>query len=76
MRTTLNLDDHCMQQLLHVTHAQTKTQAVTEAIKDYVRRKQLEALKALQGKLPLRNNWRALEQVELRDMKRTERRRG
>lgn len=76
MRTTLNLDDQIMDALLRVTHADTKTQAVTEAVKDYVRRKQLDELRQLRGKLPLRTDWRKQEQLELRDIKRLERRRG
>lgn len=76
MRTTLNLDDHLMHDLLRVTHADTKTQAVTEAVKDHIRRKQLEELRQLRGQVPLRKNWRRLEQLELRSMKRLGRQRG
>jgi len=76
MRTTLNLDDQIMEALLRVTDADTKTQAVTQAVKDYVRRKQLEELLALQGKLRLKDNWRQLERVEMRDLKRLDRRYG
>ncbi len=77
MRTTLNLDDQVMDNLLRVTHASTKTQAVTQAIQDYVRRRQLEELKALQGRLHIKPTWRQLERLELRDQKRLERcRRG
>lgn len=76
MRTTLNLDEAVMRDLLRITHGESKTKAVTQAIQDYVRRKQLEELKALQGKLRLRSSWRQLERLELRDMKRLSRRRG
>ena len=76
MRTTLNLDDEVMATLLHITHAPTKTEAVTQAIREYVRHQQLEELRHLRGKLRLRHDWRRAEQVELRDMKRLERRRS
>lgn len=76
MRTTLNLDDHVMDELLRLATADTKTQAVTQAIQEYVRRKQLEELRQLRGRLPLRTNWRQCERGELRDLKRLERRRG
>ncbi len=76
MRTTLNLDDQVMGTLLRVTHAPTKTQAVTQAIQDYVRRQQLEELRQLRGKLHVRDTWRQLEHVELRDQQRLARRRG
>lgn len=76
MRTTLNLDDHVMEELLRATHADTKTQAVTQAIQEYVRRKQLEELRQLRGKLRLRADWRTWEAQELRDMKRLDKRWG
>ena len=76
MRTTLNLDEAVMATLLRATRAETKTQAVTQAILEYVRRKQLDELRQLRGKLPLRANWRQSERLELRDLKRLERRRG
>ncbi len=70
MRTTLNLDDGVMQMLLRTTHATTKTQAVTQAIQDYVRRQQLEALRQLRGKLHVRRNWQHLERLELKGARR------
>lgn len=76
MRTTLNLDDQVMEKLLRVTHAHTKTQAVTEAVQEYVHRKQLEELRRLRGRLPLRHDWRRHERIELRAMTRRERRGG
>jgi len=76
MRTTLNLDDDVITRLLRITHAPTKTQAVTHAIREYVRHQQLEELRQLRGKLRLRQDWRRAEQVELRALKRSERRRG
>lgn len=46
------------------TGARTKTHAVREALKDYIRRKQIEKLRQLQGKIrfssdaePLRRGW-------------------
>lgn len=76
MRTTLNLDEAVMATLLRTTRAETKTQAVTQAILEYVRRKQLDELRQLRGKLPLRADWRRAERRELRDVKRLERHRG
>ena len=70
MRTTLNLDDEVMQTLLRTTHASTKTQAVTQAIQDYVRRQQLEELRRLRGKLRLRCRWKRWERLEIKDSRR------
>jgi Arc/MetJ family transcription regulator len=76
MRTTLNLDDEVMASLLQITKAPTKTEAVIQAIQEYVRRQQIEELRRLRGTVRLRNDWRRSEHVEVRDMKRLERRRG
>lgn len=76
MRTTLDLDDDVMVRLLQITQAPTKTEAVTQAIREYVRRQQLEELRQLRGRLPVHHDWRRAEDVELRDMKRRERARG
>jgi hypothetical protein len=51
MRTTLILDDGLVAELLHVTQAKTKTDAIHLAIAELIRRKKIEKLKALSGKL-------------------------
>ena len=51
MRTTLNLDDEILRTVQEETGARTKTQAVHEVLKDYLRRKKIEKLIELQGKV-------------------------
>ncbi len=51
MRTTLNLDDEILRTVQEATGARTKTQAVHEVLKDYLRRKKIEKLIELQGKV-------------------------
>ena len=64
VRTTLNIDDEMLRIVQEETGARTKTQAVHEALHDYVRRKKIEKLIQLQGKVrfstdakTLRNGW-------------------
>ena len=66
MRTTLNLDDRLLAELMRVTEAKTKTDAIEQAMADLVRRKKLDKLKSLSGKIRLRLNWKAQEKAELR----------
>ena len=66
MRTTLNLDDQLLTELMRVTEAKTKTDAIQEAMADLVRRKKLEKLKALSGKIRLQSNWKQREKAEVR----------
>ena len=56
MRTTLNLSDNLIKELIEVTGSATKTAAVEEAIRDFVRRRKIEKLKSFGGKIQLVNN--------------------
>jgi uncharacterized membrane protein len=72
MRITLNLDDVLIKELMEVTKA--KTEAIHLAISEFVRRKKLEGLKALSGKIHLDLDWRELEKRELKAQEERERR--
>ena len=49
MRTTLTLDEQLVADVLKATDAKTKTRAVTIALEQFVRRKKIDALRALLG---------------------------
>ena len=66
MRTTMSLNDGLIKELMKVTGAKTKTEAIHLAISEFIRRKKLEGLKALSGKIRIADNWRALEAAELK----------
>jgi Arc/MetJ family transcription regulator len=66
MRTTLSLDPGLIKELMSLTGAKTKTEAIHLAVSELVRRKKLEGLKALSGKVRLADNWRELEELELK----------
>ncbi len=66
MRTTLDLDEKLITELMEVTSAKTKTDAIHQAAAELIRKKKLERLKALSGKLQLDFDWKKQEQVELR----------
>ncbi len=67
MRTTLNLNDEVINELLRETKAKTKTKAVTTALKEFIHKKRIEELKSLSGKLHINTNWRKLEKLELKE---------
>lgn len=73
MRTTMNLDDRLVSELMDVTGAKSRTEAIHRAIAELIRRKKLEELKALSGKVRIADNWRALEAAELKDQAARER---
>jgi len=60
MRTTLNIDDDMLRTVQEETGARTKTQAVHEVLKDFVRRKKIEKLIQLQGKVRFSSDWKTL----------------
>lgn len=74
MRTTLNLDDELVQELMKATRARTKTDAIHQAISDMIRRKKIDKLKALSGKIRINLDWRKQEDVEIRQQKKLARR--
>jgi Arc/MetJ family transcription regulator len=49
MRTTLNIDDATLATIVEETGARTKTEAVRQALQDYVRRRKIEKLIALKS---------------------------
>ena len=53
MRTTLDLDEILVSELMKATKAKTKTEAIHLAMTDLIRRKKIERLKALSGTIPL-----------------------
>jgi Arc/MetJ family transcription regulator len=69
MRTTLNLDEQLVQELLHVTRAKTKTEAIHSAILELIRRDKLTKLKSLSGKVRIDLNLKKRRRVELQHQK-------
>ncbi len=67
MRTTLNIDDWIFQDLLSLTAAKTKTEAVRTALTEYLRMKRKEKLLALRGKVDIDQDWQSLRQAELEE---------
>lgn len=65
MRTTLNIDETLIRKLLDTTHEKSKTKAITIAIEDYLKKKNIKKILSCQGKLKIENNWEELEKEEL-----------
>ncbi len=51
MRTTITIPDEVLVDLMRFTEASTRTEAVNRAIVEWVRRKKIEELRSLRGKL-------------------------
>ena len=70
MRATLSIPDDLIEDLVKETGAKTKTQAITRAIEDYLKKRRLEKLLSLQGKLDLEDNWKEIEAQEIKELQR------
>jgi Arc/MetJ family transcription regulator len=67
MRTTLDIPEGLLRDAQRLLKSRTKSAAVTEALRSAVRRKQLEYLLSLQGKVAIEDVTEELERAELKD---------
>lgn len=67
MRTTIQIDDEVFTDLMKITRASTKTEAVRIALNDYIRMRRKQQLLSLRGSLDLSDNWQELRELELRE---------
>jgi len=51
MRTTLNLPEDLMEEALRITRFRSKTDVVIHSLRELIRKKRLEELKDLKGKI-------------------------
>lgn len=65
MRTTLNVDERILEEVMGLTGAKNRSQAINLVLQEFVKKKRLGKLLDLRGKLHLENNWRDLREMEL-----------
>ena len=73
MRTTLEIDESLVSQAVRLTGEKNRGRAVNKALEEYVRRKSIERLIELAGKLDIEDNWRENEELELLRMQKPDR---
>ena len=64
MRTTLDLDEAKIQELMHLLNVRSKTEAIELAIDECLRAKRRSRLKALAGRVHVAEDWRRLRTLE------------
>ncbi len=67
MRTTINIQDDLMDELLARTKTRIKTKAIEMAITDYIEKKSIEDLISLSGKINIDLDWQKEEEDELNE---------
>jgi Arc/MetJ family transcription regulator len=65
MRTTINIKDEIIKQVVEYTGAKNMSQAVNEVLETFVREKRRQKLFELKGKLKLEDNWKELREMEI-----------
>lgn len=73
MRATLNIPDELIDEVQRLSGEKTKTQAIVTVMQDYVRRKKMEELLALRGKIAIEYDWEREEEAELKAAEERER---
>ncbi|MBI2918453.1 MAG: type II toxin-antitoxin system VapB family antitoxin [Chloroflexi bacterium] len=69
MRTTVDIDPKLLEELVELTGEKSKSRALNKAAEEYIRRKRIDELRAMLGKIDLVDNWRELEELELEEMR-------
>ena len=70
MRTTLDIDNRLLEEVAKTTGEKSLSKAVSRALEEFIRRRKIERLIELAGKIDLVDNWRELEEIELQEMER------
>jgi len=65
MRTTLNIDDDLMQEVLSFAKGSNRSEAIRQALSDYIALKKRQKVLALRGKIDIEDNWKDLRQMEI-----------
>ncbi len=66
MRTTLDVDDKLLDDVVKLTGAKSKSKAVSTALDEYIRRRKIDELRAMLGTVDLVDNWYELRHMEPR----------
>jgi len=65
MRTTLNIDDEMIDSILSYTKLTNRSEAIRQALSDYIAFKKRQQLLSLRGEVDLENNWEELRSMEM-----------
>jgi hypothetical protein len=73
MRATLNIPDKLIEEVQRLSGQKSKTGAIVTVMEEYVRRKKMEDLLALRGKVRIDYDWQREEDAELKAAEERER---
>jgi len=74
MRATLNIPDELIEEVKKITGAKTKTEAIVVSLKEVIRKKRIENLLAMRGKVEIEDVSEEMEELELKEMEENDKR--
>jgi len=69
MRTTVDIDEKLLSEAERITGESSPSKTVNVALRELVRRQKLRELSELIGKGGLIDNWREMEELELKEIR-------
>ena len=70
MRTTLDIDEKLLESVVKLTGEKSKSKAVGKALEEYARRKSMDALRNLAGKIQIDDDWDIWRRTDLGKLRR------
>lgn len=67
MRATLNIPDDLLKEVQKISGEKSKTNAITVAMREYIRQKKVKELIALGGKIQIEDITKELEDLEMKE---------
>lgn len=64
MRTTLNLDDSLLRQVMQLTDTSNRSEAVRIALAAYIKEQEKRRILAMRGTVDMVDNWRELRALD------------
>ena len=72
MRTTLNIDEKLLEEVVKLTGEKTKSKAVGRALREFLRGLRLDELMAMAGTMEFDENWDVWRRTELGRLRKAE----
>jgi len=64
MRTTLNIDESVLSEVMNLTGKKNRSEAIRIALASYLKQQQKNKILAMRGKVNVMDNWRKLRNLE------------
>lgn len=68
MRTTVTMSDEIVSDLMRFTEARTRTEAVNQAVEEWVRQERIRRLRTLRGRLSVESGSERLRDAEVSEV--------